>query len=147
MDSTHTPAANNTATTNAAIRSWHAHVYYDGPAQRTAAALLRAQVAGRFVVQLGRWRDALVGPHNRSMYMLAFEPAVFAGIVPFLALNRQGLSVLVHPNTGAPRDDHLRHALWLGEALPVKGEVLPLVSTPEADEQLVINSWPDRPGV
>ena len=28
-----------------------------------------------------------------------------------------GLDVLVHPNTLAPRDDHLHHALWLGHVL------------------------------
>ncbi len=136
----------DTADPTTRIRSWHAHVYYDGPAQREQAAPLRAQVADRFTVQLGRWRDALVGPHSRSMYMVAFTPDLFAEIVPFLALNRQGLDVLLHPNTGAPRDDHLLHALWLGERLPVKAEVLPLAATTEQDEQLQINSWPDRPG-
>lgn len=129
------------------IRSWHAHVYYDGPAQRDVAAQLRAQVAQRFVVQLGRWRDALVGPHTRSMYMVAFEPALFAHIVPFLALNRQGLDVLLHPNTGAPRDDHLLHALWLGQRLAVNADSLPLTVSADQDEVLAINSWPDRPGL
>ena len=130
-----------------AIRHWHAHVYYDGEAQRATAAQLRSQVAQRFVVQLGRWHDALVGPHTRSMYMLAFEVPTFAQIVPFLALHRQGLDILLHPNTGAPRDDHLHHALWLGQRLPVKEAVLPLTATPDEDEPLRINSWPERPGV
>jgi hypothetical protein len=30
----------------------------------------------------------------------------------------------IHPNTGRARDDHLDHALWLGERLPVRAEVL-----------------------
>jgi len=59
------------------------------------------------------------------MYQVAFEPAVFAELVPWLALNREGLSVLVHPNTLAPRADHLEHALWLGTPLPVRSDVLP----------------------
>ena len=40
-------------------------------------------------------------------------------------LNRQGLIVLVHPETDRPRDDHLLHALWLGERLPLNGAILP----------------------
>jgi DOPA 4,5-dioxygenase len=34
-------------------------------------------------------------------------------------LNRRGLAVLIHPNTGRPKADHLLHALWLGEILAV----------------------------
>ena len=59
------------------------------------------------------------------MYQVAFDIAVFAGLVPWLALHRQGLSVLVHPNTLAPRADHLEHALWLGAPLALRPEVLP----------------------
>jgi DOPA 4,5-dioxygenase len=39
-------------------------------------------------------------------------------------LNRQGLSVLVHPNTGRSLDDHLVHALWLGDRLSIRSAVL-----------------------
>ena len=34
-------------------------------------------------------------------------------------LNRQGLTVLVHPNTRDTRRDHLVHALWMGEVLDI----------------------------
>ena len=46
-------------------------------------------------------------------------------LVPWLLLNHGPLSVLVHPNTTRPRDDHLKQALWIGPALAVHGEVLP----------------------
>lgn len=107
------------------IVSWHAHVYFDGPEQRERAAALREGIAARFAVQLGRWHDKPVGPHTRAMYQVAFEPALFATLVPWLALKRNGLDVLVHPNTLAPHDDHLKHALWLGQTLPINGAVLP----------------------
>ncbi|MFQ5938851.1 MAG: DOPA 4,5-dioxygenase family protein [Alphaproteobacteria bacterium] len=32
-------------------------------------------------------------------------------------LNRDGLTVFVHPETGDDLADHLDHALWLGEKL------------------------------
>ena len=103
----------------AAIGSFHAHIYFDGPAQREAAMDLRLQIADRFGVTLGRVHDRLVGPHARTMYQVAFDAATFGNFVPWLMLNRQGLTVLVHPNTSDPRGDHLRHALWMGEILDI----------------------------
>ena len=61
------------------------------------------------------------------MFQVAFAPAVFAQIMPWLMLNRAGLAVLVHPETGRPRDNHLLHAAWLGEVLRLDGSVLPEV--------------------
>jgi DOPA 4,5-dioxygenase len=103
----------------AAIGSFHAHIYFDGPAQREAALALREQIGERFRVTLGRVHDGLVGPHARPMYQVAFDVATFGNFVPWLMLNRQGLTVLVHPNTRDPRRDHLTHALWMGEVLDI----------------------------
>jgi len=51
------------------IRHYHAHVYYDPVSSRDRAARLRERVAATFPdATLGRWHDALVGPHPQSMY-------------------------------------------------------------------------------
>ncbi len=39
-------------------------------------------------------------------------------------LNRAGLTVLVHPETGDDVADHSEHAAWLGAVLPLRLEVL-----------------------
>ena len=106
-----------------AIASYHAHIYYDATT-REAAAAVREQVSERFLVQMGRWRDEPVGPHVRAMFQIAFDVGVFPKLVPWLMLNRQGLTVLVHPNTDRPRDDHVLYPLWMGEVLDIKEEVL-----------------------
>jgi DOPA 4,5-dioxygenase len=126
------------------IVSYHAHVYYHPQSSRGAAEQVRARIAERFSVQLGRWHDATVGPHVRAMYQIAFLPEVFATLVPWLMLNRAGLSVLVHPNTDNPHDDHLVHALWLGEKLDVKGEVLPEELGEDGHTPVVPNTTPSR---
>ena len=105
----------------AAIGSFHAHIYFDGAAQREIAMALREQIGARFSVTLGRVYDRLVGPHARTMYQVAFDVPTFGNIVPWLMLNRQGLTVLVHPNTRDERRDHLVHALWMGEVLEIVG--------------------------
>ncbi len=122
-----------------AIKSYHAHIYYD-PATRDIAAQIREQVSDHFLVQMGRWRDEPVGPHVRAMYQIAFDVAVFPKLVPWLMLNRQGLTILVHPNTDRPRDDHLVHALWMGEVLPIKEDVLH--ESREDEETIVPNTTP-----
>ncbi len=109
------------------ITSYHAHVYFD-PDTREAAARVREGLGDLFPVQLGRWHDKLVGPHTKPMYQVAFAPDQFDKVVPWLMLHREGLAILVHPNTGDAVADHINHALWLGEKLLVNIEPLKLVS-------------------
>jgi aromatic ring-cleaving dioxygenase len=107
------------------IASYHAHVYYDPARTRDAAARLRAWVEDRFPVTMGRWHDVPVGPHPLPMFQIAFATDLFARLVPWLMLNRQGLTILVHPETDRPKDDHLIHAIWFGEVLPLNAAMLP----------------------
>jgi aromatic ring-cleaving dioxygenase len=105
------------------IRSYHAHIYYD-PESRLVAERLREAIGRSFAVELGRWHDEPVGPHPFSMYQVAFPVAEFRRLVPWLMLNRRGLDVLVHPQTGDSYDDHASYALWLGKKLPLRLEGL-----------------------
>ena len=107
------------------IKGYHAHVYYDPAASRDRAERLRTRIAADFPeATLGRWHDALVGPHPQSMYQVAFPRALFATLLPWLMLNRDGLTVLVHPETGDDYADHSAHAVWLGAMLPLRLEAL-----------------------
>lgn len=56
-------------------------------------------------------------------------------------LNRRGLAVLIHPETGQPRADHLLHAMWLGEVLDINAGPLPERSA-EAEPALIPNTQP-----
>ena len=98
------------------LTGFHAHIYYDS-SSRGAAARVREGLGSRFDVRLGGWHDRPVGPHPQSMYQVVFSPELFDKVVPWLMLNREGLDILVHPETGDNVIDHLDHALWLGKKL------------------------------
>jgi aromatic ring-cleaving dioxygenase len=106
-----------------AIASYHAHIYYDPATTRDRAERLRERAAARFPqAKLGRWHDELVGPHLQSMYQIAFASEMLAEFVPWLMLNRDGLTVLLHPGTGNSYRDHTAHAAWFGAVLPLRLE-------------------------
>ena len=107
----------------AAITGYHAHVYYDA-ASRPKAARLREALDGAFDVELGRWHDRPVGPHPCGSYQIAFAPELFGALVPWLALNRDGLTVFIHPETGDDVPDHRDHAIWLGQQQELDLEAL-----------------------
>jgi aromatic ring-cleaving dioxygenase len=109
----------------AEIRGYHAHVYYDPAKTRDVAARVREGIGAAFPsATLGSWHDEAVGPHTVAMYQVAFAVKDFAGLVPWLLLNRQGLDVLVHPLAGNAYDDHTVFAMWLGDKLPLRLDVL-----------------------
>ena len=97
------------------ITGYHAHVYYDEQT-RPVAAQLRDAVAAGFEVDLGRWHDRPIGPHPSGSYQIAFRPELFGRVIPWLALNRQGLTVFVHAETGNALEDHTAHVIWLGDS-------------------------------
>jgi aromatic ring-cleaving dioxygenase len=114
----------------AEIASFHAHVYFRDSEEVEAARALREAVADRFAVQLGRWHDQAIGPHDRGSYQIAFAPALFASLVPWLMLNHGRLSILVHPNSGQVRRDHVDDCLWIGPRLDLIESVFPELEDP-----------------
>ena len=104
------------------INEWHAHVYFDADSA-PAAERLREAVAERFDLRVGRWHEQLVGPHPRWSYQLAFSQALFGELIPWLALNRENLTIFIHPETGDDLVDHTKHTIWMGEMLDLNLEM------------------------
>ncbi|WP_170763940.1 DOPA 4,5-dioxygenase family protein [Ruegeria lacuscaerulensis] len=98
------------------ITGYHAHVYFDADTQDIAQQVCE-EAARRFAVQMGRMHTRNVGPHPRWSCQLGFAPDAFDHVIPWLMLNRQGLTVFSHPETGDHLKDHRDRTIWMGEML------------------------------
>jgi aromatic ring-cleaving dioxygenase len=96
------------------IRSFDAHIYYDELSFELAKDLIDA-ASKKFILRVGHMHRKPVGPHPSWSCVLEFKPPLFSELVPWLMLNRNGLAVLVHPDTGDDLVDHGDYALWMGE--------------------------------
>jgi aromatic ring-cleaving dioxygenase len=113
------------------------HVYYcQQDEQETAFARALWERTRREFPELRIYKfwDRPVGPHLIAMFEVnLFTPAQFGAFVPWLAINRGPLSVLIHPNTvdedGKEAKDeeernHTQRAIWMGERLPIRTQIL-----------------------
>jgi len=96
------------------IKSYHAHIYYD-EATYDQASKLCDELAERFTVPVGHKHKQPVGPHPMWSCQITLTSESFATVIPWLMLNRSGLTVFVHANTDDDLKDHTEHAMWMGQ--------------------------------
>lgn len=97
--------------------------YFTDVEQDRARAICEV-VRDRFGIEMGRMHPAPVGPHPTGSCQLSVPPEKFAAVTAWLALNRDGLTVFTHAETGDVMADHTRHVIWLGECLPLRLDIL-----------------------
>jgi DOPA 4,5-dioxygenase len=100
------------------ITGYHAHVYFDDTKVSQARELCE-RCRDRFGIEMGRVHERPVGPHPDWSCQLAFQPDKAGDVIGWLAINREGLVVLVHPETGNALRDHTEHAIWMGGIRPL----------------------------
>jgi DOPA 4,5-dioxygenase len=102
----------------AAIRDFHAHIYFD-PDELAAAQALAREAQDRFGVPVGHFHLRPVGPHPRGSCQLTVLPDQFGGFAQWAALNRKGLTIFAHADTGDDLADHTDHVIWFGPSEPL----------------------------
>lgn len=95
------------------IEKYHAHVYFDRSTVEQAQRLCEA-AGNKFKAIVGRMHHRPIGPHPSWSCQLAFERSNHADLLTWLALNRNGLTILIHPLTGNDLKDHTDYAAWMG---------------------------------
>lgn len=97
------------------LEGFHIHVYFDEETEEKAWAL-REEIDAKFDIDMGRFHRRPIGPHPMWSYQVAFKTEQFGELVPWMALNRNNLPVLVHALTGEDIPDHTDYAMWLGDS-------------------------------
>lgn len=95
------------------IRDFHAHIYYDAH-EVDRAKQLAAAVQAHFPVAVGHFHLSPVGPHPRGSVQLTVPRDLFGDVAQFLVLNREGLTIFAHAETGEDLADHTEHVIWFG---------------------------------
>ena len=108
------------AAPNKLAPAYHAHIYFDANSRERAWAL-RERISAEFKqAEVGRFHEKFVGPHPRWSCQIAFPLEMYAVFVPWLMLNRDDLTIFLHPLTGDALAEHEHFPLWMGEMLPLK---------------------------
>jgi len=95
------------------IRDFHAHIYFD-PSEVEEAKALGHAAHEQFGVAEGHYHLRPVGPHPRGSCQLTVPAAEFGEVAQWLVLNRRGLTIFAHANTGHDLADHTDHVIWFG---------------------------------
>ena len=95
------------------IRDFHAHIYFD-PDEIAQAKALGAAARENFAVAEGHYHLRPVGPHPRGSCQLTVPADQFGDVAQWLVLNRGGLTIFAHANTGDDLADHTDHVIWFG---------------------------------
>lgn len=118
------------------VKYYDFHVYYYDriPSSKSESDNLRAKLLedfpddtadGSIIVKILP-DDRVIGPHITQFWEAdVARPEVFVRLLSWFQLHHGGLSVLIHPQTGADLLDHTNRALWLGDRLPVITEIFP----------------------
>lgn len=93
---------------------YHIHVYFNEDTSEIAAQL-RENIATQLEMEVGNFNQKLVGPHLQWNFYVPFSKAQFDKIIPWIAQHRNGLSVLLHKDTGDDWVDHTEDLFWFGE--------------------------------
>jgi DOPA 4,5-dioxygenase len=117
-------------------RVWlfHSHTYFDHESpERVAEArafmeLVRRTFSTTPHVEVHSFVPFPAGPHPRASFEVLFTREVFTEHVSWLMFERPPtLSILIHPLTRAQTHDHTTRALWLGDQLDVRRDILEAV--------------------
>ena len=95
------------------IQNFHAHIYYD-PDEVDQAKQLAAAAQARFPIAVGHFHLGPVGPHPRGSCQLTVPTDLFGDVAQWLTLNRDGLTIFAHANTGNDLADHTERVIWFG---------------------------------
>ncbi|HLR82301.1 MAG TPA: DOPA 4,5-dioxygenase family protein [Paenalcaligenes sp.] len=101
------------------IEGYHSHVYFDAHTLSQAESLCKAAAAKFPQLQMGRIHQHPIGPHPDWSCQLSYPAHLLNEVLPWLAVNRNGLVIFTHPLSGDDLLDHRDYAIWMGAVRPL----------------------------
>ncbi|CAF1110025.1 unnamed protein product [Rotaria sordida] len=125
---------------NVTYYSYHIHVYFLRTSfkERNEAIQLRNRFLNKFNVsscndhcetwcpRICHWTLNMspVGPHPIGSWGVYIPLEQFTQTISFISMYHGSLTVLIHPNSGRPKIDHLVNGLWIKSILPLNQKQL-----------------------
>lgn len=109
------------------MKNYHAHVYFVPGAEPLIQEVHEKASKLTHLMRVFRIIPRPVGPHATGMFEAHFSDATKAEVIAWLETHRNGLSVLIHEDTGDDHRDHSENILWLGKELPLDFSFFDLV--------------------
>ncbi|CAF1208791.1 unnamed protein product [Adineta steineri] len=135
--------------------SYHIHVYFlqKNTLQRNEALLLRKRFLSEFNVticpnhcdtwcpQICHWdfNRSPTGPHPIGSWGVYIPLEQFTRTVSFISMYHGNLSVLIHPNSGHPKIDHLLNAFWIKSIVSLRKNQLSDNAPPPSSSYQILN--------
>ena len=105
------------------VKNYHVHIYFE-PETRAIAEQVIDGARAAFPLAVGHMHDRPVGPHPTGSCQLTVMPEHFGDVIAWLMLNRQGLTIFTHADTGDVMADHTAHTMWMGSMPELDLDVL-----------------------
>ncbi|CAF1414064.1 unnamed protein product [Adineta steineri] len=126
---------------NITYYSYHIHTYFlqKNENQVAEATALRSKFINQFKVDscndaCGTWcpkichwdlNMAPAGPHPIGSWGIYVPLEQVTETISFISMYHGNLTILVHPNSGQVKTDHLVNGFWIKSMLPLDGDELP----------------------
>jgi len=94
--------------------NFHAHIYWTDQISRALALGLR-EYLDELGCTLGRVHDRAIGPHPLPMYQAEYPDLIRPEVETYLTDNADGLSILLHRDTGDDITDHTVGTRWIND--------------------------------
>lgn len=101
------------------MKNFHAHIYFDLHQKHLAENLVTELLHLNLTdLKLWKYHERKVGPHFLPMAEIHFTEKSLKQVLNCLKLHHEGLSVLVHEDSGDDFKDH-ENPIWVGPSLPI----------------------------
>jgi aromatic ring-cleaving dioxygenase len=110
------------------MKYFHVHVYFETKDKELAQTCFeKALLIDLF--DTVKFQEQPIGPHPRGMVEMHFRDPCYDRVIDWVKTNQDGLTTMIHQDTGDDYKDHTEHIQWLGKPLTLNFSFFELIKT------------------